>query len=185
MKDIESFLRGFKPALLTNPHYQTYHAVESLKLASYPSVGVRLHQMDQLLYFQTEANKSRFLEQTHLLLPDSPAYHREVGLALGFPPRAVEYYVSVMHHEGVDECKVYLEYCGIGFVTSLDYMQEDILWLWQHVPTASHKFNTNVCYKIRGQQKPCHLIICYGDLPALSSAYHTIKNMLEESSVRI
>ncbi|MFC7442216.1 hypothetical protein [Laceyella putida] len=185
MKDIESFLQGYKPALLTNPHYQLYHAADLLKLSTYPSTKVKIHKMDQLLYFQTKAEKQRFLQQTHPLLPDSPCYHREVGLALGFPPKAVEYYVTTMHHESVDEQKVYLEYCGIGFVTSIDYMMEDIQWLWQHVPTRSKPFFTNVCYKVQGKQKPFHLKIAYSDSSALTSAYLTIKNTLEVSSVHI
>lgn len=185
MKDIESFLLGYKPALLTNPHYPLYPTADLLKLTAYPSVEVRIHQINQLLYFQTEQKKEAFLQQSYRLLPDSPSYHGEVGLALGFPQKAVEYYVTTMKHGATTEAKGYVEYCGIGFVTSIDNMFEDIEWLWRRVPTGSERFDTNVCYKVQGKAKLTLLKIAYLDLAGLSSATLAIKTMLGATSLHM
>lgn len=105
MMDIDAFFKGYKPSLLYNPHYEyeIYQPEQMKKLGKYPCLKkVMVYNQEQEIYFQTAEMKESFLRKIKNLAPDSLSFHRELGLAMGFPPMAVDFYVKQMQDETLE-----------------------------------------------------------------------------------
>lgn len=177
MLDIESFLKGYKPALL----YDTDSDQELRQLKEFPFVQIWLYKKDQHLYFRSEQLKQDFINRTKELVPDSPGYHREIGLALGFPPKAVDFYITTLlgKENDFDLLRIGIEYCGICFVTSIDSLIEDVSFLWENVNIpSSERTHTAIRYTLGSRDDPQFCII-FNDCDSLYQAYREI-NLLHK-----
>lgn len=170
LTDIESFLKGYKPALLLNPRSN-----EDLSfLDKFPSTQVLIYGMDQLLFFQDAQSKRTFQESIQGLTPDSPSYHKKVGLALGFPPKAVDFFVSTLKDKSLDSQKIGLSYCGFYFVSSISTLIDDVLYLWENVKVSDGcKETTDIDYN------DVHFSIDFNDYEKLNHAYKELKKALD------
>ncbi|MFC7441614.1 hypothetical protein [Laceyella putida] len=93
------------------------------------------------LFFQNNSIKKAFLLERDEAPAKSPQFHRALGHALGFPPKAVAHYASIVElqengHDPVrlEEMKakrIGLQYCGIHCSSSMDHLEENVLWLWE------------------------------------------------------
>lgn len=129
MTDIQCFLAGHKPALLfSQNHIPPYYSKkEWLLLEHYPVVpDIHLHNTFDL-YFQDSVLQQQFKRRTENMLDHSATvFQRELGLALGFPPKAVDYYVA----SGTGGDHVFYNFDGIQFVGRIADMLDDVSWLW-------------------------------------------------------
>src|SRR5690606_22651176 len=86
-----NFLKGYKPALCCG---ETRYAPELFnQLKQFPFI--RSHS--SFLFFQTEAQKERFLLERKTVAYDSPQYHQLLGETLGYPPQAIDFYIQIVH----------------------------------------------------------------------------------------
>lgn len=122
METIDAFLAGLKPAIYEkkDPRYDRYpHII--------------LHN-DLCLYFQTENMKRQFINNTKNVSFPSLEFERILGLTLGFPPKAVEYYVAIHQEQrkngDTSGLELGLHYCGVECLTSLHDLTDNVLWLW-------------------------------------------------------
>jgi hypothetical protein len=134
MMPYHSFLMGYKPACFENLDRLDSEILE--KLRRYP-----FHQIydNTVIFFQNETLKDQFLQQTRNLSPKSPEFCRVLGLALGFPPKAVEFYVDYYRWQIHDRKnaltyffshKVGYRYIGIMFEGHIDDLFENAGWMW-------------------------------------------------------
>lgn len=121
MESIEAFLKGIKPALFERPND---------KLLQFPYVEIG----DLLLFFQSVEQKQDFVERSMGLSFGSPGFDRLLGFTLGYPPRAIEYYVKTRHSQSDIKEWVFREasihYVGQNFVTSIEDLRENVQWVW-------------------------------------------------------
>lgn len=140
MMPYQSFLSGIKPACFENLDLLDPEIQAQLK--RYP-----FHQNyeNAAIFFQNEALKEQFLQQTEGLSLDSPTYHKVLGLTLGFPPKAVEFYAnyyewqlrdrtSAVHHYFTH--KVGYRYAGVMCEGHIDDLVENAEWLWNRYGLA-------------------------------------------------
>lgn len=159
MTDLKAFLEGYKPAFLYNHHMKKpwfYEDEEVLALKAYPKVeGIDLHRMkDMTLYLQDTAKKEDFLHHITGLEKDSLSYHRQVGIALGYPPIAADFYARSLKDSSLDCEKVGFYFYGIGFVGGIHDIEECTEWLWNTYP--KHFFTVRkmeISYKLLGSQE--------------------------------
>lgn len=155
--EFDAFFGSWKPALLARAYklcddeevfeaelrgeyYWMHHSQkEARKLLRYPHVVMDLiegkrrkkdgkrYVLFHALFFQTEDKKTQFLEMFQQKPMDTA-----VGLALGFPPKAVEAFEQGRRGIGI-------AYNGIHFVSPPEDMVENLQWLWDHIPVPEEK----------------------------------------------
>lgn len=154
---IGAFLGGWKPAVLARAFklcddqeifeaelkgdYLWMHRLqkEAQKLLQYPHTVTDIiegkrrkkdgkrYVLFHALFFQTEDKKALFLEMFQQKPIDTA-----IGLALGFPPKAVEAFEQGRRGIGID-------YNGIQFASPIEDVAENLQWLWDHVPVPEEK----------------------------------------------
>lgn len=139
IKDYDSFLQGYKPALLLNEKQQYIPD----KVKNYPSLQVKVFEIHQTLFFQNEKIKKEFIDNIRYIQEDSRDYHKILGLTLGFPPNSVEFFSALeVPFNDKEEERITVEYCGLNFVSSIYIIEDDLVWLW-------NKLNIDKVTKIR------------------------------------
>ncbi|MDQ0417567.1 hypothetical protein J2Z48_001740 [Croceifilum oryzae] len=150
----ESFLNGLKPSTYVN-----------LDILSQPELIPALREYPSWnecenfwMFFRSESQREQFLSK-YLNANDSEQ-HRLLGIELGFPPKAVDFYVKMASQYaanpiGTDRWyfanKVGVHYHGYNFASRIDDLEENIKWLWetyQIVDVAEVRFNKE-SYSIR------------------------------------
>lgn len=143
----DSFLKGYKPAVLMNPKSDDKEDIKML--SSYPFVeDIQVFDLEgQILYFQNEKLKQDFLDRYQYINdPHSAKYHRLLGLTLGFPPKAVDFYVSeLMFPDEHRERRIGLGYCGIECISSVGDLIENVTYLWDQINNSDE--TTDIWYK--------------------------------------
>ncbi|WP_028778665.1 hypothetical protein [Shimazuella kribbensis] len=128
----ESFLKGYKPAVLMNPNHDDENDIRSL--IGYPFVeNIQVFaSAGQVLYFQNEQLKQDYFYQSKDTPdPHSPEFHKLLGITLGFPPKASQFYSETVQDESLSWKKIGFEYCGICCVGALEDIKENVEWFWQ------------------------------------------------------
>ncbi|TCP64028.1 hypothetical protein [Baia soyae] len=150
----EAFLKGLKPATYVNLDILSQpELIPALK--EYPS----WNECENFwMFFRSEEQKENFLSNCKCV--DESSRHRLLGIELGFPPKAVDFYVkmSSQYDENPIETdrwyfanKVGVHYHGYHFASRIDDLEENIKWLWktyQIVDVAEVRFNKE-SYSIR------------------------------------
>lgn len=133
MTDIQCFLSGHKPALLFSyEHIMPYYSqFEIEQMRKYPYVSAIQQHRESNLYFQNEKLKERFLQKTIGIDHKSSEFIYHLGVALGYAPKAVEYYVDTYVRQiKSTSIKIGYDYDGIQFTSCADNLLEDVIWLW-------------------------------------------------------
>jgi hypothetical protein len=141
MKDLIAFTEGYKPALLTNVHN---YNVDVLK-EQYPHY-TELQNGRIVIFFHGEEGKEWFEHNGVFEVADEFGRakfktfdQRVVGYALGYPPKAVEFFQKChTDKEYFFHNKVGVDYYGIRFVTSIHTLTSDLLWLHVNRPVPKH-----------------------------------------------
>jgi hypothetical protein len=125
MVDHEAFLKGIKPAL-----YRAYNrglAELFPKLQEYPHLK---DHTGRYLFFQTEEKKQEYVDRIQQIDLNSPEYHKMLGLLLGYPPKAVDFFVRKCTDRSLSEVSIGLGYAGIRCVCDVRELIENTKWLW-------------------------------------------------------
>lgn len=135
MDEIHSFLCGLKPTLLLAEQQKGFTS-----MLAYPNTEIHLiPNRHQCLFFHTEQDKQTWIDRTQNMEHTSPEFHRILGLTLGYPPKAVDFFVKR------EECKkqgkfnelqrlkskvVGLHYAGISCNGNYEDLISNARWLW-------------------------------------------------------
>lgn len=169
--DIKAFLSGHKPAFLYNqkekPWFYEEDEVQALKKYPLVQVDVELAQ-NQTLYFQCEQERRDFIQRTQDLIMNSPSWLRELGLVLGYPPKAVDFYVALKQDPALESQAVGIHFNGIGCTGNIDII-ENVCWLWERYPSSWFQQDVEISYKKGWYTIP------YGDLVTLKRVEQQIK----------
>jgi len=120
-------------------------------LKNYPYLSSKTHPISfsdstiMYLFFQNEDSKRSFLTELEgITTAHSEAFERILGTVLGFPPKAVSYYIYLeqLEKQGesyyieADKKSICVSFCGMRFKTSTDYLVDDVMWLWDTYPNV-------------------------------------------------
>lgn len=139
MMPYDSFLLGIKPACFENVNMLPAEVIQKLK--QYPH---HFKSETEAIFFQNEAMKRHFLWDTEGLSTTDPLYHIILGKALGYPPKAVNFYAQYYGWQLKDreEAKRYFfthkvgfRYMGIMCEGHIDDLEENADWLWERYPS--------------------------------------------------
>lgn len=129
----EAFLEGIKPSTYVNLDILSRPELIP-ELQKYPS----WNECENFwLFFRSEEKKERFLNEYRNL--NESGRHRLLGLELGFPPKAVDFYVKQHDWYQKDQPKADewffsnkagLHYHGIRFASHIDDLHDNVRWLW-------------------------------------------------------
>jgi hypothetical protein len=132
MHDVDAFLSGMKPAFYGNTGSPT--CMENIyKLQQYPCITKGIDIFDGpefFLFFQTEKMKAEFENQVQNIPPRSPAFHRLLGITLGYPPKAAAFYAACQENEQYYDYSIGIMYGGVRCVSHVDDLIENASWLW-------------------------------------------------------
>ncbi|MXQ55931.1 hypothetical protein [Shimazuella alba] len=133
MKDLEFFLKGYKPSYYNTELDEefTKHLPELIK--SYPYIDMGIELMDDVqyyLFFQNDVLKREFEERMEGVPIRSPEFHEILGHALGYPPKAVHFYVQAERDRSLKKKKVGIHYASISCSSSIDDIVDNAFWLW-------------------------------------------------------
>lgn len=145
-RDINGFLRGWKPALyIVDTRNLTKKYPE---LFDYPHIEqkkkIKQKVYDSYLFFQSEERKKQYIDQ---IRDCSTRMEKDMvfGLTLGFPPKAVVWFahtdplLSRSEEEVKERRKRYeserccITYDGISFASSIFDVEENVKWLWDNI----------------------------------------------------
>lgn len=128
MTDLQAFFAGYKPAYLTDTDDP---ALNQLKLL-YPSFVLK---NETIMFFQNARDRYIFAAKMKDVAIPSPEYYRNVGLALGYPPVAVEFFIEFMENrEELEPISAAFDYAGRFFGGRFSDALPIAEWLWQNVP---------------------------------------------------
>lgn len=132
-----AFQLGYKPAIYDTVLSQRFVEVLPTLKEKYPymnkGIGLR-EDTTTYMFFQNQKLKAGFEEQLDNVGHKSPEFHKILGLALGYPPKAVEFFARLQMKD--EEAKklqpkrVGMHYMGIPCNGNVDDLVENCLWLW-------------------------------------------------------
>jgi hypothetical protein len=129
LNEFELFLKGYKPALIYNPNANIIApGIETIH-AKFPHLTI--HQ--EYMYFQNRKLRSAFKKAIKGLEFGSIEFQRVLGLALGFPPVAVEYFLAMIQNPELEEKRAYVNHHGLTFICNIDDIEEVATWLYSNI----------------------------------------------------
>lgn len=133
MNEYQLFKMGFKSAIydtILSSLMRDYLA-ELRKEYPYINKGIGLiPETTTYMFFQNEELKVSFEERVAGVKVDSYEFHRILGYALGYPPKAVDFFVRCLQEPGLEHYKVGMHYMGVSCNGSIDDLVENCHWLW-------------------------------------------------------
>lgn len=177
VRDIDAFLKGYKPALLNSSDYYRPEEIEALN--KYPCIeNIALYGSQFNVYFQTEDMKRDFVQKVSGVATSSPVFCKELGRVLGFPPKATAFYIECMENPSLAWKKIGMYYCGISCVGSIDDLVENVLWFWATYELPNHEYR--VVELSYGMNEPAfRYYIPYRDKESLYTAQEEIQFLAE------
>lgn len=139
MNFYEMFIQGLKPALYRNTLDAKFKEKLPFLVERFPYISSeRIALVDgaeTYIFFQHEEMKKSFAEQLQRITSvQSPDFHRLLGYALGYPPKAVEYFAKTKEEttdgKMLKARKVGMYYLGIGCSGDILDLVENCNWLW-------------------------------------------------------
>lgn len=131
------FLEGKKPAVLYNPHNRDiiYPFCLNKIIEAYPCIGgiQSFDVKDQILYFQDERVKEEFANMSNEIEVNSPDWHKAIGLILGYPPPAVDYFANLLVDPELETKKAFFDHDGMSFIGNVDDRKVIAKWLHDHI----------------------------------------------------
>lgn len=161
--EIQSFLYGYKPSYLHAKGFKfPYQTEDEVKqLSRYPSVEVfSPGNYQQVLYFQNYELKDQFLLSGIDYTKDSREFQLLLGYTLGYPPKAVQYFVKHYWNNGISDeerdDKISMSYCGFSFVACIHDLEENSEWLWD-----TYNYQGDIEVMRRANKKKIEWVIPY------------------------
>lgn len=128
LTDYQAFLANLKPAYLTDFEDQSIHLLKAM----YPSFTLT---NETIMFFQDVQSRDKFAESMQGVEIYSREYYRNIGLALGYPPIAVEFFLKFMENrEELEPISAAYDYAGRYFGGRLADAIPIAEWLWANVP---------------------------------------------------
>lgn len=121
LKPLDSFLRGYKPSVICNMD-DTFTEDIKAQLLTYPHVlnmAMGLVQ-PQDMYFLNQQCKDHFLASVANLKRGTPEFLYELGLALGYPQKAVQFFKDCEADESITLVRIGVHFCGYNFVCHIE-----------------------------------------------------------------
>ncbi|TCW40838.1 hypothetical protein EDC32_101487 [Laceyella sacchari] len=153
--DYQTFLIGRKPALYGNTGSPTF--MKNLHLFEhYPCVTENIDIFDGedfYLFFQNEELKETFLSKLRDVKPRSPEFHRLLGVTLGYPPLAAQFFAEchrleeekhIDEYERLFKQKVSFYYSGIRCNGHVNDLVENSVWLWERYYIEDEPFKVGM-----------------------------------------
>ncbi|UWE05319.1 hypothetical protein [Laceyella sacchari] len=135
--EYDLFLEGKKPAILYNPHNKDiiYPPCLSEITERYPYIsGIQVFDVEnQLLYFQNESLKMDFVCQSQSVEINSLEWHKLIGLTLGYPPKATDFFMKIQSDPTLKRYQAYFHHDGMSFIGNVKEKQEIAKWLHDHI----------------------------------------------------
>lgn len=132
IKEVDAFLLGIRPAVyycVEDPQFQ--HSRDQLMTYPFVNKNIDLYDgTDFFLFFQNEDLRQKFLGQSKGVKVRSNKFHQILGETLGYPPKAVDFYVQCLDKKELEQLKVGMHYMGIHCSGSAGDLVENTLWLW-------------------------------------------------------
>ncbi|SHF23515.1 hypothetical protein SAMN05444392_11170 [Seinonella peptonophila] len=132
MNDITLFMEGYKPAL-----YDTVMSKRFMgwlpQLQEYPYIDEGINLIPDVkfyLFFQTENQKRDFQSKVSKFAVPSIEFHRLLGQTLGYPPKAVDFYIRCEQEPSLKPLKVGMHYQGVSCNGSVYDLIDNCNWLW-------------------------------------------------------
>lgn len=171
--DVVAFVLGYKPAVLITARLHKKAAAflgevenaetpafKRLKEAGYPYI--EFPQRHSALFFQGEDAKKWF-EHNGLVKYEfngetiTDYRHDTLGYSLGFPPGAVRLWnmLTQFNRTRFEKERMGVSYHGIKFMSNINTLYDDIVWLWEVRPvTDVLKGTTNVAdCRLKGRKE--------------------------------
>lgn len=152
MKTVDAFLKGYKPAFLEVPNNEFTTEKLGLLLSNHPYVDEKAYDLlngrEFYLFFQDEAVHARFQAEIERTTFTKGEIDRVLGTILGFPPKAVDFYVRMLTEKRNGNVEAYqrmknrktgMIYCGCCFGSDVNDFVENALWLLDKYPYEEAK----------------------------------------------
>lgn len=155
--DVALFGYGIKPAVLISGFPSIRHNRTSEKatkldahFSHYPSIYFALR--GSKLYFRTEQDAQSFRQRgTHFITVNGRQYldfkQDELGLALGFPPSAVDFFCSTPSAMWETFNRVSINYYGLQFICHKDDTENCLAWC-NRMYTIPEELKAKLPYKV-------------------------------------
>lgn len=134
----EGFFFCNKPAIWISPRYSVF---EELYFGGYPYITKeQFHALEnhEVIFFQNECLRKKALDQYIKVNKHcerfSPDFHYILGHILGFPPRAVDFFVQYQHDPRLEKYRIEMKYCGVECIGSICDLVDNATWLWKQYP---------------------------------------------------
>ncbi|MGX9706628.1 hypothetical protein [Laceyella tengchongensis] len=152
MRTVDAFLKGYKPAFLEIPHTKFTTEKLDLLLVKYPYVDEKAYDLLNgnafYLFFQNQSVYARFQTEIEHIAFTKGEIDRLLGDILGFPPKAIDFYVRMMTEkrngnidafQRMKNRKIGMIYCGCSFGSDVNDFVENALWLLEKYPYEEAK----------------------------------------------
>lgn len=169
------FLFGIKKVITIDPTYPKFNIL----INQFPYVDKELFPPleDDYIFFYDEYLKkqiyNQYLKENIHIKKFSPEFNRIMGTILGYPPKAVDYYVDRMRNEKLTDDSIGLYFCGVECVSGIEDLAENVEWLWKKYPYPNMDVLT-ACYKRQ------YIEFEYEDIAAIRNAQKAVVAKIEK-----
>jgi hypothetical protein len=152
LKTVDAFLKGYKPAFLEIPDTERTTAHLDLLLSNYPYVDETEHDLLNsnrfYLFFQDKSIYAQFQKEIKRIAFTKAEIDRLLGVILGFPPKAIDFYVRMMTEkrngnleafQRMKNRKISMIYCGCSFGSDINDFETNVRWLLDKYPYEEAK----------------------------------------------
>lgn len=153
MRTVNAFLKGYKPAFLEIPDTEYTTKKLDLLLTNYPYVDEKKYDLLNgnrfYLFFHDESTRLLFQEKIERITSfTEEEIDRLLGVILGFPPRAIDFYVQMWKEKRMGNLEVFgqmqnrkigLIYCGCCFTSDINDFIDNVRWLREKYPYEEAK----------------------------------------------
>ncbi len=183
----EAFLEGRKPATYVNLGIISRPELIS-KLMKYPKIN---EFGDFWMFFRNDRMKSRYMKQMNGIKPGTPERQYILGITLGYPPKAVDFYTryfewQLREREVAKDWffthNVAMKYHGIMFVSHVDDLEENARWLWD-----TYQIDEEICIEAikMPERENERFIVQFRNLSDITDVREKAKQVLKYNSLTL
>ncbi|SFJ92307.1 hypothetical protein [Thermoflavimicrobium dichotomicum] len=164
-----AFLLGLRKSVWLTPGYSLFDEIAN----KYPFISKReFPALKGGIFFQNEEIKKELcknhLKDAENIEFGSSKFHYTIGHLLGYPPKAIHFFVHLITNSNLNIKRVGIDYCGVTCAGSIDDLLDDATWLWQEYPFPEWDI-----LKIQYQDKKIY--IPYQDFETLQEVQKKLK----------
>ncbi|RAL22560.1 hypothetical protein [Thermoflavimicrobium daqui] len=187
LSSYEAFLEGVKPATYVN-----LDIIVRPELIPNLMEYANFNESDNFwMFFRDEEMKTQFLNQYSNLSHNDPERERILGLTLGYPPKAVDFYTYYYEWQQREReeakhwyftHKVGMKYHGIMFTSHIDDLKENAQWLWD---TYQIEEDTYIKVVRMPDRKREEFPVAFRNLADLVDAKEKVQRILDHNRVAL